>query len=33
VTTVSREDLIERAGTLTPAKLTGIDEVLRASEQ
>jgi mRNA interferase MazF len=32
LTTLSRDDLIERAGALSPAKLTEIDDVLRASE-
>jgi mRNA interferase MazF len=33
LTTVSREDLIERAGALSAAKLTEIDDATRASEQ
>jgi mRNA interferase MazF len=33
LTTLSREDLIERAGALSAAKLTEIDDALRASEQ
>jgi mRNA interferase MazF len=31
--TLSRDDLIERAGELSPAKLTEIDDALRASER
>jgi len=31
LTTVSRDDLIERAGTLSPAKLSEIDNALRAA--
>jgi mRNA interferase MazF len=33
LTTVSREDLVERAGALSAAKLTEIDDAARASEQ
>jgi mRNA interferase MazF len=33
LTTLGRDDLIERAGALSPAKLAEIDEVLRASER
>src|SRR5579862_7958919 len=33
LTTLSRDDLIERAGTVSAAKLTEIDDALRASEQ
>jgi mRNA interferase MazF len=33
LTTVSRDDLIERAGTVSTAKLSEIDDALRASEQ
>jgi mRNA interferase MazF len=33
LTTLSREDLIERAGTVSAAKLSEIDDALRASEQ
>src|SRR5262252_8949673 len=33
LTTLSRDDLIERAGALSPAKLTEIDDALRASER
>ena len=33
LTTLSREDLIERAGALSAAKLTEIDDAMRASEQ
>jgi mRNA interferase MazF len=32
LTTLSREDLIERAGTLSPEKLSEIDDALRAGE-
>jgi mRNA interferase MazF len=32
LTTLSRDDLIERAGTLSPGKLTEIDDALRAGE-
>ena len=31
LTTLSRDDLIERAGALSPAKLSEIDDALRAS--
>src|SRR6516225_1602217 len=33
LTTLSRDDLIERAGALSAAKLSEIDDALRASEQ
>ena len=33
VTTLSRDDLVERAGTVSAAKLSEIDDALRASEQ
>ena len=33
LTTLSRDDLIERAGALSAAKLTEIDDALRATEQ
>jgi mRNA interferase MazF len=33
LTTLSRDDLIERAGTVSAAKLSEIDDALRASEQ
>ena len=33
LTTVSRDDLIERAGAMPAAKLSEIDDALRASEQ
>ena len=33
LTTLSREDLIERAGAVSAAKLSKIDDALRASEQ
>jgi mRNA interferase MazF len=33
LTTLSREDLIERAGALSAAKLAEVDDALRASEQ
>ena len=33
LTTLSRDDLIERAGTVSAAKLGEIDDALRASEQ
>src|SRR5580692_9687894 len=33
LTTVSRDDLIERAGVLSPAKLSEIDDALRAAER
>ena len=33
LTTLSRDDLIERAGAVSTAKLSGIDDALRASEQ
>jgi mRNA interferase MazF len=33
LTTLSRDDLIERAGAVSAAKLREIDDVLRASEQ
>src|ERR1700728_600507 len=33
LTTVSRDDLIERAGALSPAKLSEIDDALRAAER
>jgi mRNA interferase MazF len=33
LTTLSRDDLISRAGTVSAAKLSEIDEALRASEQ
>ncbi len=33
LTTLSREDLIERAGALSAAKLTEVDDAMRASEQ
>ena len=33
LTTLSRDDLIERAGTLSPGKLSEIDDALRAGEQ
>jgi len=33
LTTLSRGDLIERAGVLSPAKLSEIDEALRAAGQ
>jgi mRNA interferase MazF len=33
LTTLSRKDLIERAGTVSAAKLSEIDDALRASEQ
>ncbi|HEY3953366.1 MAG TPA: hypothetical protein VGM53_08335 [Streptosporangiaceae bacterium] len=33
LTTLSRDDLIERAGTLSPEKLSEIDDALRAGEQ
>ena len=33
LTTLSREDLIERAGAVSAAKLAKIDDALRASEQ
>ena len=33
LTTLSREDLIERAGALSTAKLAEVDDALRASEQ
>jgi mRNA interferase MazF len=33
LTTMSRDDLIERAGALSNAKLSEIDDALRASEQ
>jgi mRNA interferase MazF len=33
LTTLSREDLIERAGAVSAAKLSEIDDALRASEQ
>ena len=33
LTTLSRDDLIERAGTLPPEKLSEIDDALRAGEQ
>ena len=33
LTTLSRDDLTERAGALSPAKLTEIDDALRASER
>ena len=33
MTTLSRDDLIERAGTVSAAKLSEIDDALRASEQ
>ncbi|MGI8330335.1 type II toxin-antitoxin system PemK/MazF family toxin [Actinomadura scrupuli] len=33
LTTVSRDDLIEQAGVLSPAKLSEIDDALRAGEQ
>jgi N-acetyltransferase len=33
LTTLSRDDLIERAGTLSSAKLSEIDDALRATEQ
>ena len=33
LTTLSRDDLIERAGALSPAKLIEIDDALRASER
>ena len=32
LTTLSRDDLIERAGTLSPEKLSEIDDALRAGE-
>jgi mRNA interferase MazF len=33
LTTLNREDLIERAGAVSTAKLSEIDDALRASEQ
>ena len=33
LTTLSRDDLIERAGTVSAAKLSEIDDAVRASEQ
>ena len=33
LTTLSRDDLIERAGTLSAAKLSEIDDAQRAAEQ
>ena len=33
LTTLSRDDLIERAGAVSAAKLSEIDDALRASEQ
>ena len=33
LTTLTREDLIERAGAVSAAKLSEIDDALRASEQ
>ena len=33
LTTLSRDDLIERAGVLSPAKLSEIDDALRAAGQ
>jgi mRNA interferase MazF len=33
LTTVSRDDLIERAGALSPAKLSAIEDALRLGEQ
>jgi mRNA interferase MazF len=33
LTTLSRDDLIERAGTLSPEKLSEINDALRAGEQ
>jgi mRNA interferase MazF len=33
LTTLSRDDLTERAGTLSPEKLSEIDDALRAGEQ
>ena len=33
LTTLSRDDLIERAGALSPAKLSEIDDALRAAGQ
>jgi mRNA interferase MazF len=33
LTTLSRDDLIERAGAVSPAKLIEIDDALRASER
>jgi mRNA interferase MazF len=33
LTTLSRDDLVERAGTVSAAKLSEIDDALRASEQ
>ena len=33
LTTLSREDLIERAGAVSAAKLSEIDDALRTSEQ
>jgi mRNA interferase MazF len=33
LTTLSRDDLVERAGTLPPAKLSEIDDALRLSDQ
>jgi len=33
LTTLSRDDLIERAGVLSSAKLSEIDDALRASER
>jgi mRNA interferase MazF len=33
LTTLSRDDLLERAGALPPAKLSEIDDALRRSEQ
>ena len=33
LTTLSRDDLIERAGALSPAKLSEIDDALRLAEQ
>jgi mRNA interferase MazF len=32
LTTLSRDDLIERAGTLSPEKLSEVDAALRAGE-
>jgi mRNA interferase MazF len=33
LTTLSRDDLTERAGTLSPERLSEIDDAIRASEQ
>ena len=33
LTTLSRDDLIERAGTLSPEKLSEIDDALRAADR